>query len=157
MMAMKLKRGPNHALQRTRPVCCSCNRGVSLAGSLSLGRSASRRMIELTSLAWKNFKVPEGSATEVPAKILAFRSAPSLDTFDELWDTLTGVGDIQITNAFWPALLHILDPVLKLHQADRELAIGQIGWGIALASSERTVSEESSHSVAKKTNCQGRT
>ena len=40
MMTLKLKRGPNHALQRTRPVRYSCNRGVSWAGSLSLGRWA---------------------------------------------------------------------------------------------------------------------
>ena len=28
----------NHALQRTRPSRCGCNRGVPWAGSLSLGR-----------------------------------------------------------------------------------------------------------------------
>ena len=28
---------PNHALQRTRPSRSGCNRGVSWAGSLSLG------------------------------------------------------------------------------------------------------------------------
>ena len=33
---------PNYALQRTRPSRYCCNRGVSWAGSLSLGRSAAR-------------------------------------------------------------------------------------------------------------------
>ncbi len=36
MMALKLKSGPKHALQRTRPSRYCCNRTPSWAGSLSL-------------------------------------------------------------------------------------------------------------------------
>jgi len=91
-------------------------------------------MSDLPSIAWNNLKIPEGSASVIPSKIAAFQSTPTILAFDELWDSLTGVGDIQITNAFWPVLPNLIEPISQLPQADQELAIGQLGWGLALAS-----------------------
>jgi len=62
---------PNHALQRTRPSRSGCNRTPSWAGSLSLGRSAGKKIVTRRTRSARRFR---------SRKIPSPPSRPSRDT-----------------------------------------------------------------------------
>jgi hypothetical protein len=89
-------------------------------------------MIPLDSPRWNDIQAYAGAASLVPQQIMEFQKRPDSNSFDRLWDTITGEGDIRITPAFLASFPHIVAVLMGLDPVVRVEFCCHLGWAVAL-------------------------
>jgi hypothetical protein len=89
-------------------------------------------MIPLNSPRWNDIQAYAGPASLVPPQIMEFQKRPDSNSFDVLWDTITGEGDIRVTPAFFASFPYIVAVLESLDPVARVEFCGHLGWAVAL-------------------------
>src|SRR5260370_12075611 len=82
---------------------------------------------------WNEIQAYAGPASLVPQQIMEFQKQPDSNSFDQLWDTITGEGDISVTPAFFPSIPHIVALLVGLGPVVRVQFFCHLGSAVALA------------------------